>query len=319
MIYSKIQNYCSENNIIFTVGSNKTLNKYFEVLNKDIQFIGNLTVEERINPKLSLENCNSIIIIGVPYETFKSSKSIGEFSQNSYFDYHKTVEKHLRNISKFLDDKDFTFSVDTGKLFERGLALEYGLGFRGLNTFVINEKFGTYFNIGYILTNHKINVKETKEKICYECFKCIDVCPTKSLENGFCNSNTCISYLTQKKGLLSNDEIQHIGNFLYGCDICQKICPHNKNQKYHNNQFNVNALEILQMTKKEFVKYCDFGFYWRGLGVIKRNAIYNIFNSTLSDIEKITILEEQLLVEKMELPRKALKQVLEILKNKQKL
>ncbi len=313
MIYSKIQKYCEENNITFVIGGSEEISKYAEVLNQDIPFINDLTIEERINPKCTLEQCKSIIVIGVPYEIYKSKKVIGVLSQNSYIDYHNVVRKHLEKISKIINLEDTVYSVDTGKLFERGFALEYGLGFRGLNTFVINKKYGTYFNIGYLVTSMEIEKSKNKSKTCYECYKCIDACPTKSLKDGNCNMMSCASYLTQKKGLLSYEEIQSIGNFLYGCDICQKVCPHNKGVKYINKDINISALEILDMSKKEFLKYKELGFYWRGLGVIKRNAIYNIFNSNMNKNEKIEIFKNRLHIEKMELPKKALEQVISIL------
>ncbi len=313
MIYSKIEKYCKENNISIAVGSNAVLEEYREVLNKKIPFINSISVQERIDPKMTMENCNSIILVGVPYPIYKSSKDVGELSHNSFIDYHNSVRIHLENILQILNDKLAVYNVDTGKLFERGFALKYGLGFKGLNTFIINDELGSYFNIGYILTSLKFEETETLNKSCFECHKCIDVCPTKALNDGNCNLYTCASYLTQKKGLLKVDEIPKIGNFLYGCDKCQKICPHNKNITLEKNEFNINAFEILKMNKKDFLQYKSFGFYWRGLGVIKRNAIYNIYNSSLSNNEKLEIFNNQLEIEKMELPIKTLKQVIDML------
>ncbi len=313
MIYSNILKYCSDNHLAVSFGSSETLDEYFDVLPDAVPFV-NATKEERLNPKLSLENCESVIMVGVPYEIFKRGNIVGILSQNSFYDYHKVVLEHLENIKALLEDDNAEAFVDTGKLFERGFALKYGLGFLGLNSFVINDKLGTYFNIGYVLTTKKFEVTETIKKTCYGCYKCVDVCPSGALKDGKCDMYKCVAYLTQKKDLLEPEEIKAMSNFLYGCDLCQKVCPHNKPIKLVKTDFNTDAYAFLEMEKEEFQKFEDYAFFWRGLPVMKRNAIYTIYNFGIPTEEKIEVFTKRLEVEKMELPKKALEQVLDLLK-----
>ncbi|MFV0519332.1 MAG: epoxyqueuosine reductase [Lachnospirales bacterium] len=312
MIYSNILNYCKENKIEVVFGSSEPLNEYMETLQEDVPFV-NVSKEFRLSPKLTLENCNTIIIIGVTYDVLRRPNNIGILSQNSFVDYHNIVKEHLNNITNILEDSEALYFVDNGNLYERGFAFKYGLGFVGLNSFVINDNLGTYFNIGYILTTKKFETNEALNKKCFGCYKCIDVCPSGALKDGRCDIYKCSSYLTQKKELLTVDEIKSIGNFLYGCDLCQKVCPHNKQIKSKKSDFVYSALDFLNMDKKEFEKFKDTSFYWRGLSVIKRNAIYNIYNACIPNEEKINIINDRLKIEKMELPIRALNQVLDLL------
>ncbi len=305
-----IKKYCDEYNIKFAVGTSEDLDNGY--LFEDIpQPFYSVSKEEKLSPKLTMHNAKSIIILAVPFLP-EDSEQIGECSYGSYDDYHIYVKKHLDNISQFLDG-DTVQKVDGNRLNERILALTYGLGFKGLNGFVINDELGTYFNIGYILTELELKPTSKLNKICINCKKCESQCPTNALEDGICDSYKCVSYLTQKKGLLEIDEIKSIGNFLYGCHICQKICPHNNHIERKQDTNQLNAFDILKMSKKNFVKYSDKAFSWRGLGIIKRNAIYNIYNSDLDDNRKKEIFEKQLSIETMELPKKALCQVLNLL------
>lgn len=267
---SKIEKFCKENNLFYSVISADKLNFEEDKL-INIPFV-NYTLEERLNPKITMEKANSIIFLGVPY--FKNE--VNNFNE----DYHILVKKYLKDIELILGDNCQSF-VDTGPLFERGFALESGLSFCGYNTSAINENYGSYFNIGYILTEEKIKPTNKKKIKCLECGKCIKACPTKSLEKYKCNYNTCISYLTQKKGLLTIEEMNSMGESIYGCEICQLCCPHNEVVEFSKNSMNITALEILKTSKKEFVKYKDLTFYWRGLPTIKRNALISLYNSSI--------------------------------------
>ncbi len=189
--------------------------------------------------------------------------------------------------------------VDTGALFERGFALKSGIGFKGKNTSVINKEFGSYFNIGYILSSEKLELTEIDERNCEDCFgcnRCINSCPSHSLGevNGIytCNYETCISYLTQKKGLLSLKEMQSMGESLYGCEICQQVCPHNYEVDFDEDYISINPVNVLEMSKKDFEKYRSLPFNWRGLPTLKRNALISVYNSNMLKDEKIEIINK---------------------------
>ncbi len=295
-----IKNYCEKNDLIYGITDGESLDFDSEIL-EGTPFV-NFTFEERTNPQKTLSNVKSVIVLGVPY---------GKLGVNEYaVDYHIIVKKHLDNlcelissgiekdIEKEIDAKAF---VDTGALFERGFALKSSIGFRGRNTSVINKEFGSYFNIGYILTNTKLEfteIDESNKADCFGCNRCLDWCPTNSLGEvkGVykCNFETCISYLTQKKGLLTLEEMLSMGESLYGCEICQQACPHNYEADDEENYSAINPIDILHMSKKDFEKFREFPFYWRGLLTLKRNALISIYNSKMLREEKLTVLSKYL-------------------------
>ncbi len=284
-----IKNYCDKNELIYGITDGESLDFDSKIL-EGTPFV-NYTSEERTNPKKTLSDVKSVIVLGVPY---------GKLGVNKYaIDYHIVVKKHLDNLCELMScekeiEKEFKAFVDTGALFERGFALKSSIGFRGRNTSVINKEFGSYFNIGYILTNKKLaltEINKSNKDDCFGCNRCIEWCPTNSLceVNGVykCNFETCISYLTQKKGVLTLEEMMSMGVSLYGCETCQQACPHNYEADDEENYSTINPIDILYMSKKDFEKFREFPFYWRGLPTLKRNALISIYNSGISLKEKI--------------------------------
>ena len=143
-------------------------------------------------------------------------------------DYHITVGVALRELAQRVDGQPF---VDSLPIAERELAAMAGLGFIGKNTMLINPKFGSGFFIGGILLN-----KDGLEPIphiastpCAKCRRCIDACPSKALtEDGFLDARRCASYLTiEHRGEFSAEQKEWAKHSIFGCDICQRVCPYN--------------------------------------------------------------------------------------------
>lgn len=291
---SILKDFCKELNIdcvgITDIGPYEELEK---IISKRETF-GYVTgmeekdVEKRINPRATMEDCNSVIVCLFPYY-------IGEYENGNLskytrsFDYHIVVKEKLQSICEYLEGKiqDFKFKsfVDSGPLVERYIAQRAGLGFWGVNGNLINEKYGSYFFIGYIMTNYSFEIDEPNEGSCFKCMKCVENCPGKVLFGDFnLNPALCKSYLTQKKGELQSNEIDIItkNNMIFGCDICQDVCPHNKNICITPiNEFKEKILssltyeELKEISNKEFKrKYIDRAFSWRGKGIIERNINY---------------------------------------------
>ena len=245
-------------------------------------------LERRIDPSLTMKEVKSIILCLFPY--FSGCAEDTNISKYTYsIDYHIVAREKLNLIGKFLKDSirgfEYMSFVDSGPLVDRYLASISGLGFYGINSHIINDKYGSYFFIGYILSNYGFEPDKRDDRTCIRCGECVRRCPGNAILGDFnINPGRCISYITQKKGELSEEEIRILKNnhMVFGCDICQEVCPHNRGAKHTNmKEFKENLIykldydEICGMTNKEFKrKYGDRAFSWRGKGILIRNFEY---------------------------------------------
>ena len=240
-------------------------------------------IEKRVNPIISFPWAKSIIVCLFPYYTGKDENSnISLYARIP--DYHKVAKDKLNEICDFI--KSETDAVceafaDTGVLHDRYLAYLAGLGFKGVNTCLINEKYGSYFFIGYIITNLELEQDTPLKKECLKCGKCVKHCSGQALDGEYhLDVNRCVSYLTQLKELNDTQkEILSSQNMVYGCDKCQEMCPYNQNpvktpieEFYKKRVVNIEKEKLEKQSNREFKKeYGDFPFSWRGKGTILKN------------------------------------------------
>ncbi len=255
--------------------------------------------DKRLNPSLTLPSCKSIIVIAisynVSYDTRPDYKYMGRLSMSSWgTDYHRVLNGKMKSLVEKISevvDFEYKYFVDTGPLVDRELAVKAGLGYYGKNCSVINPSFGSFIFLGYILTNLDLEPDSRLEEDCGDCDLCIRACPTKALEGSYrLNPKKCISYLTQTKGETPPDLIKKMGIKLYGCDICQLVCPKNKGVKYSSHEEFIptdtkgylDLLDLLTISNKDFKKkYGNMAGSWRGKGILKRNAL-NILENIFS-------------------------------------
>jgi epoxyqueuosine reductase len=254
-------------------------------------------INKRIDPKVTMSNCKSIITIALSYNVDLNEKSSvrfkGSLSKSSWgIDYHRVLKSKIIDLIeeiKRIQDFEYKYFVDTGPLVDRELAKKSGLGYYGKNCNIINEEYGSFIFIGYILTDLEIDVDNySKDNECGDCVLCIKACPTNALEEPFrLNPKKCISYLTQTKGPLDIDLKEKMGIKIYGCDTCQMVCPKNKDiKKSEHDEFMpyitkgiIDIEELLKMSNKEFkVKYGTMAGSWRGKNILKRNCINALQN-----------------------------------------
>lgn len=151
-------------------------------------------------------------------------------------DYHVVMKQRLEQICVTLKSTMGDFQtrcfVDTGPLVERIYAKYAGLGWQGKNTCLINESMGSWFFLGVILTSLELPQGERVEPMpdrCGSCTRCIDACPTQALTPYWMDASRCIAYLTiEKRGPIAEDFAEGIGRNVFGCDICQEVCPWNR-------------------------------------------------------------------------------------------
>lgn len=242
-------------------------------------------IEKRVNPKETMENVKSIIVCAFPYY-------IGNFNESNLSkycygeDYHIVVKDMLQQICNHLSDNidnfDYKIFADNGPLVDRYLAYLSGIGYFGINNNIITDEYGSYVFIGYILTNYEFQSDTPLEKTCIKCGKCVKYCPGNALEGNYqMDPKKCVSYITQKKEELTDEEKEKMrkNKTIFGCDVCQNVCPHNQDVEISNiEEFTTNLItslseeEINSISNKEFKRrYNDRAFSWRGRNIIKRN------------------------------------------------
>jgi epoxyqueuosine reductase len=175
-----------------------------------------------------------------PLSTQEPEKARGWISRYAWGeqDYHESVMPRLRRVEAALraaagaDDLITRCYVDTGPIVERVAAKYAGIGWIGKNTCLINQKVGSWFFLGVILTSLDLEPDLPAPDRCGSCTRCIEACPTDALIAPYqLDSNKCIAYLTiEKRGALpQDDELRSgMGRHVFGCDICQDVCPWNR-------------------------------------------------------------------------------------------
>jgi epoxyqueuosine reductase len=151
-------------------------------------------------------------------------------------DYHSVIRGRLEHLCAELKQRVGEFEsrcfVDTGPLVERVYAKYAGLGWQGKNTCLIHESLGSWFFLGVILTSLDLPRKEWAQPMpdrCGSCTRCIDACPTEALEPYRMDASRCIAYLTiEKRGPIAPELAGKAGRNVFGCDICQEVCPWNR-------------------------------------------------------------------------------------------
>ena len=193
---------------------------------------------ERSNILEYYPNAESVIIVTQNYYTgnTSSSKGIGKFSNYAWGDdYHIVIKKKLyellAEIKGYDPELDGIVCVDTSPIMEKAWAQRAGIGWIGKHTNLITKDIGSWFFLGSIIINKKLEYDNFYEQdLCGTCTACIDDCPTGAIIDAYqLDSNKCISYLTiEHRGDLPDEYQNKLDGWIYGCDICQETCPWNK-------------------------------------------------------------------------------------------
>lgn len=234
-------------------------------------------VTKNDNKKYLSMGYKSLIVAVFPYYRKENAEFFSKYC--SIPDYHTVVKEVFENMIKDIFS-DYKIMVDISPFKEKVLAHELGLGEIGENNLLLTKEYGSYVFIGEALVKEELNeVKREKQKICLHCKKCVNACPQKALDGGFLKER-CLSYLTQKKELTSDEEkMLKKSSFYFGCDICQSVCPANKMvEETPIQQFKIPILkldtnELFSLDEEAFKKeYYNYAFSYRGLEILKRNA-----------------------------------------------
>ena len=193
----------------------------------------------RADPREILPECKSILVLATPYSPPSPSGKGAGGQVASYArgdDYHDVLPARMKELVQFIDEQaggpvTNRWYTDTGPILERDLAQRAGLGWIGKNTCLIHPRSGSYFLLSEILLDLELepDTPFTTDH-CGTCTRCIQACPTECiLPNRTIDATRCISYLTiELKEDIPLELREEIGDWVFGCDICQQVCPWNR-------------------------------------------------------------------------------------------
>ena len=192
------------------------------------------TAAKRRDARLPFEGATTAIVVGMNYGGKEPSGPVARYARGD--DYHDVLLDRLTQLHRWIEvqtDRSVRGKayVDTGPLLERDLARRAGLGWFGKNTTLINPRAGSFFFLGALLVDLELDADAPFEtEHCGTCRRCLDACPTGALVEPYVlDSTTCISYLTiELKGPIPEALRGPVGDLVYGCDICQEVCPWNE-------------------------------------------------------------------------------------------
>ena len=243
----------------------------------EMRYLTDRRLDVRCDPRLLLPSARSVICVGKlyntswPYSTRFSDHERAWISRYAWGeDYHLVLRRGLARLEGMLRECqgsgfESRICVDTAPLLERSYARQAGLGWIGKNTCLINQPAGSWFFLGELLVSFEIEPDTSPPDRCGTCTRCIDACPTSALvagKNGhWLDSRLCISYLTiEFSGEIPIEHRGAMGPHVFGCDICQDVCPWNRRapitteSAFQPREWTPPLEKLADLTKEEFQK-----------------------------------------------------------------
>jgi len=218
--------------------------------------------EKRIDPEKLVPGSKSVISLLYNYYTEESQADPKAPKISKYAfgkDYHYIIKNKLKQlinrISIDIGEVDGRCFVDSAPVMERDWAKKSGLGWLGKNTLLIHPKKGSYFFLAELIIDLELDTDHAIKDHCGTCTKCIDACPTDAIaESGFIlDAQKCISYLTiELKENIPQEFQDKMEDWMFGCDICQEVCPWNRFSSPHQEEAFQPHEDLLKMTKAEW-------------------------------------------------------------------
>lgn len=236
-----------------------------------MQWMGK-NVEKRIDPREIVSGAQSVISVAVNYYTpiqHSNNPDEGKISRYAWGDdYHIHVTKRIQMlfdcIKQMAPESDGRFYVDTGPVMDKVWAACAGIGWQGKHTNLITKEYGSWVFLGEIISTLKLDYDTPMEDFCGTCTACVDACPTDAIREPYVvDSNRCISYLTiEHRGEIAESLRKNFEQWIYGCDICQDVCPWNRfqqeteHQEFLPREWNVNPKmeELTKISQEEFAR-----------------------------------------------------------------
>lgn len=226
-----------------------------------MNYMGN-HFEKRIDPRKLVEGAKSVVSLMYNYYTPKEQEdsTAPKISKYAYGkDYHYVVKSKLRELLEYMQEEVGEISgrcfVDSAPVLERDWAKHSGLGWIGKNTLLINKQKGSFFFLAELIIDLDLDYDAPIKDYCGTCTRCIDACPTNAIdEKGYLvDGSKCISYATiELRDELPTELKGKFENWMFGCDICQEVCPWNRFSTAHQEPEFEPHPDLLTMSKKEW-------------------------------------------------------------------
>lgn len=277
----------------------------------DMAYLTDRRAGVRDDPRQLLESARSIICVGKlyngpqPYSTEFQDSELAWISRYAWGeDYHDTLREGLQRLAcRLLEFATFEYKicVDTAPLLERSYAREAGLGWIGKNTCLINQPLGSWFFLGELLVSLDLEPDAAPPDRCGTCTRCIDACPTTALvpqgSSYTLDSRLCISYFTiELRTAIPAERRAETRNHVFGCDICQDVCPWNTRSPvtdaFEAEHFAPPLGRLAQLTEQEFrdmfrhspIRRAKFSGFLRNVAVAMGNARLEKFRQPLEKL-----------------------------------
>lgn len=260
-------------------------------------------MHRRMDPFQIMADAETIVMIATSYyvnqtDDHKNTDSLtGRLARFAWGrDYHHILHQQLKMLGDALQQQEaglqYHAFVDTGPLVERYLAVQAGMGIYGYHNCLIVPGMGSYVVLGGLIINQPVAGSEDgplPAANCEGCGRCQQACPSRALETpGIIDPRRCLSHLLQQKEMIPVEWREAMGNGLYGCDVCQEVCPHNRIPAPASHpemiastaQSFIDLPHLLSLSNREFNRlYRQTAFGWRGQKVMQRNALMALGNS----------------------------------------
>lgn len=248
-------------------------------------------------PENLLRGARSVVCVAVPYATPQPTRDrlSGRVSKYAWSaDYHRSMQTLLRDVAGRMDEAAGTpvtaVACDTKPLAERAFAAAAGVGWIGKHTNLIAPELGSFIFLGEIVTTLDLPADVPLRKTCGECRRCVDVCPTRALRGDYTMDATrCIADLTQRTDAIPRALRPLVGDWVWGCDLCQLVCPPTQRageragaaaEPLSRESATPSLLAMLRLKSGEFKRvYRPTAMGWRGAAVLRRNAAVALGNA----------------------------------------
>ncbi|WP_281616132.1 tRNA epoxyqueuosine(34) reductase QueG [Flammeovirga sp. SubArs3] len=222
--------------------------------------------DKRLDPTKLVDGAKSVVVLSYNYFPEKDFSQQDTYKVAKYAygeDYHYVIKRKLKDLVKFIQseigDVNGRVFVDSAPVMERQWAQKAGVGWIGKHSLLLNRQMGSFFFLSELIIDLELEADPPVKDFCGTCTRCIDACPTDAIpQKGVVDGSRCISYLTiELKDQIPTEFQGKMNDWIFGCDICQDVCPWNRFSKQHQTpEFNPHE-NLEGMTKNDWVELTE--------------------------------------------------------------